>query len=97
MAPENSKDQQEEGIEVPYEQISSDTLRKMIQEFVTRDGADWGDAGCALEDKVQQVLRQLKNKQVKVVFDLRSETANIVSSQNHFSKADLPSGADHEQ
>jgi hypothetical protein len=50
----------------------------MIQEFVTRDGADWGDAGCTLEDKVEQVLRQLKYKKVKVVFDLTSQTANIV-------------------
>jgi uncharacterized protein YheU (UPF0270 family) len=46
---------------------------------VTRDGADWGDHGGALEDKIAQVLKQLKNKQVKVVFDLKSETANIVS------------------
>jgi hypothetical protein len=50
----------------------------MIQEFVTRDGADWGDAGCTLEEKVEQVLRQLRNKKVKVVFDLTSQTANIV-------------------
>lgn len=102
MTHKNQEVQQEEGIEVPYEQISPDTLRKMIQEFVTRDGADWGDAGCTLEDKVQQVLRQLKHKGVKVVFDLRSETANIVSSQNPFSpgggsKAGLPGGAGHEQ
>ena len=70
--------QHEEGIEVPYERINPDTLRKMIQEFVTRDGADWGEAGCTLEDKVEQVLRQLKGRKVKVVFDLTSQTANIV-------------------
>jgi hypothetical protein len=70
--------QHEEGIEVPYERINPDTLRKMLQEFVTRDGADWGEAGCTLEDKVEQVLRQLKGRKVKVVFDLTSQTANIV-------------------
>lgn len=85
MAHNNQEHRQEEGIEVPYRQIPAETLRKLIQEFVTRDGADWGDAGCSLEDKVRQVLQQLKNKQVKVVFDLRSETANLVSSQNHCS------------
>jgi hypothetical protein len=68
----------EEGIEVPYERINPNTLRNMIQEFVTRDGADWGDAGCTLEEKVEQVLRQLRDKKVKVVFDLASQTANIV-------------------
>jgi len=72
-------EQQEEGVDVPYQQIDPETLRSMIQEFVSRDGADWGDAGCTLDDKVAQVLRQLLHKQVKVVFDLRSQTVNIVS------------------
>lgn len=79
MIEENNPEQQEEGIEVPYQQIDPETLRRMIQEFVSRDGADWGDAGCTLEDKVDQVLQQLERNQVKVVFDLRSQTANIVA------------------
>lgn len=78
MSEENNVDQHEEGVEVPYQQIDPETLRRMIQDFVSRDGADWGDVGCALEDKVDQVLQQLQHKQVKVVFDLRSQTANIV-------------------
>jgi hypothetical protein len=78
VSQEKPAGQHEEGIEVPYERINPDTLRKMIQEFVTRDGADWGEAGCTLEDKVEQVLRQLKGRKVKVVFDLTSQTANIV-------------------
>ena len=73
--------QQEEGVEVPFEQINQDTLRNMIQEFVTRDGADWADAGCTLDDKIKQVLQQLKDKKVKVVFDLTSLTSNIVVCQ----------------
>ncbi len=85
MSQENSTghlrgDQQEKGVEVPYEQINPDTLRKMIQEFVTRDGADWGDAGCSLEEKIKQVLKQLQTRKVKVVFDLASQTANIVAN-----------------
>ena len=79
MFQENNRDAQEEGIEIPYNQIDPDTLRRMIQEFVTRDGADWAEVGCSLEDKVEQVLRQLSSKQIKVVFDLKSETVNLVS------------------
>ena len=78
MSQKKPAGQHEEGIEVPYERINPDTLRKMLQEFVTRDGADWGDAGCTLQDKVEQVLRQLRTGKVKVVFDLASQTANIV-------------------
>ena len=68
----------EEGVEVPYEQLEPETLQNLIQEFVTRDGNDWGDVEGALESNVDQVMQQLRNRKVKVVFDLKSETANIV-------------------
>lgn len=70
--------QREEGVEVPYERINPEALRNLIQEFVSRDGADWDDVGCSLEDKVDQVLGQLKAGKARVVFDLKTETANIV-------------------
>ena len=70
---------QEEGVEVPYEQLEPETLQNMIEEFVTRDGNDWGEAGGTIEDKISQVMRQLRNRKAKVVFDLKSQTANIVT------------------
>jgi len=75
----NHTEHREKGLDIPYDQLNPDTLRRMIEEFVTRDGADWAEVGCSLEDKVAQVLRQLKSKKVKVVFDLASQTANLVS------------------
>lgn len=69
----------EQGIVVPYDQINPATLRTMIQEFVSRDGADWGDARGTLEDKVKQVLAQLNSGRVQVVFDLNSNSANLVA------------------
>jgi len=78
MTPDNNADWQEEGVEVPYQEISPEALRNLIQEFVSRDGADWGEAGCTLDDKVEQVLGQLRQKIARVVFDLQTQTANIV-------------------
>lgn len=79
VADKKITEQQEEGVDVPYQQIDSETLRKMIQEFVSRDGADWGDIGCALDDKVEQVLQQLRQKQARIVVDLHSQTVNIIA------------------
>ena len=81
-----TNDHHEEGIDIPYERIDPDTLVRMIEEFVTRDGADWGDVGCTLEDKVDQVLQQLRNKKVIVVFDNTSQTANFVVSRKGVSR-----------
>ncbi|MBE0596811.1 MAG: YheU family protein [Desulfuromonadales bacterium] len=74
----NPTDHHEKGVDVPYDRLDPETLRRLIQEFVTRDGFDWGETGGTLEDKVREVLHQLRSKQVKVVFDLTSQTANIV-------------------
>ncbi|MDD2310235.1 MAG: YheU family protein [Desulfuromonadaceae bacterium] len=70
----------EEGIEIPFDQINPDTLQNMIREFVTREWADLGDSDCTLQDKVTQVLRQLETHGAKVVYDVTTETWNIVAS-----------------
>ena len=68
----------EEGVDIPLDRINPVTLRKMVEEFVTREWSDLSDADCTFEDKIEQVLQQLKDNRIKVVFDLTSETCNIV-------------------
>jgi uncharacterized protein YheU (UPF0270 family) len=70
--------QGEQGIDIPLDRINPDTLVNMINEFVTREWADLGDSDYTLDDKVTQVMQQLKNGKAKVVFDIRSESWNIV-------------------
>lgn len=74
-------DPHEEGIEIPFEQINPETLQNMIREFVTREWADLGDSCCTLDDKVNQVLEQLKAHSARVVYDLASESWNIVTAR----------------
>ena len=71
----------EEGVEVPYDRIAPDTLSNLIAEFVTREWEEVGDTSATLDSKICQVRRQLQEKQAKVVFDLRTETCNIVSCE----------------
>ncbi|MDO9309757.1 MAG: YheU family protein [Deltaproteobacteria bacterium] len=66
------------GIEVPLERIDPDTLRRMIEEFVTREWSELGDSGYSLDDKVEQVIKQLKDGKARVVFDVTTESCNIV-------------------
>ncbi len=65
----------EEGIEIPLDRISPDTLRNMLVEFVTRE---WADEECSVETRVNQVMGQLRGRKAKVMYDLNSETWNIV-------------------
>jgi uncharacterized protein YheU (UPF0270 family) len=68
----------EEGVDVPLDRINPETLRKMVEEFVTREWSDLSDADCTFDDKIEQVIQHLKDNSIKVVFDLTSETCNIV-------------------
>jgi hypothetical protein len=49
-----------------------------VEEFITREGTDYGQVEVDLETKVMQVLRQLKKGEAAIVFDEKSETCNIV-------------------
>lgn len=76
----------EDGVEVPFEKINPDTLKKLISEFVSREWEEIGDSSPTLEDKINQVLLQLKEKKAQIVFDLKTETCNIVSKQSNTQK-----------
>ena len=69
----------EQGVEVPYELVNPETLEELIKAFVLRDGTDFGSREISLEAKIENVLRQLKRKELKLVFDLATETGSIVS------------------
>jgi uncharacterized protein len=75
---EQQKQQEENGVEIPFDRISPDILRNLISEFVTREWEELGDGCFTLDNKIEQVRQQLEEKKAKVVFDLSSNTANIV-------------------
>ena len=66
---------------VPWDQLSADALRGVIEEFVTREGTEYGKDDVPLETKVAAVKRQLQSGEVLVVFDAAANTANLVTRQ----------------
>lgn len=65
-------------MEIPYTELSSDILRGVIEEFVLREGTEYGDREVTLALKVSQVLKQLERGDVVIVFDQESESCDIV-------------------
>lgn len=78
MNQDDGQDESLQWIDIPYEQLNAETLQRMIEEFVTRDGSNWDDCGGELETKIAQVICQLKQQKIKVVFDLQSQSATLV-------------------
>jgi len=68
----------ENGVEVPHKDLPPDTLRSLAEDFVTRDGTDYGLVEKTLDQKVAALLQQLDQGQAKIFFDTETETINIV-------------------
>ena len=64
---------------IPPETLQPETLRRLIQEFILREGTDYGTKEYTVEEKIEQIQKQLQRKEVHIVFDSAEETFNIVS------------------
>lgn len=66
---------------VPWQDIPADTLTNLIEEFVTRDGTDYGEQETLLTARVEQIRRRLLSGNAAVVFDEATETVSLMSGE----------------
>ena len=66
---------------VPWKDLPTDTLTNLIEEFVTRDGTDYGDQEIPTATKVEQVRNQLKKQEAFVVFDEITESVSVMGKE----------------
>ena len=69
-------------IEVPWQELDTDTLFNLVAEFVTRDGTDYGEQEISTERKTEQVLAGIRNRQFVIVFDAEMEQCNVVTMES---------------
>ena len=65
---------------IPHRQLSAEALQGLIEEFITREGTDYGEVEVGLAEKVAQVRSQLDSGQAVIVFDPKSGTVSIQPS-----------------
>ncbi len=63
---------------VPHDQLSRDALLNLIEEFVTRDGTDYGSIEMGLTERVAQVEARLSSGEVVILFSQNTGACNIV-------------------
>jgi uncharacterized protein YheU (UPF0270 family) len=68
-------------IEIPPENMHPDILQAVIEEFITREGTDYGVSEYSLEQKVAQVKTQLHSKRAIIVFDPVTESCTILAKE----------------
>ena len=63
---------------IPWQDLAPETLDNLIESFVWREGTDYGEHERSLEQKVNDVKRQLKSGDVVLVWSELHETVNIM-------------------
>ena len=65
---------------IPPDQLSPDALEGLIEEYVTRDGTDYGAEETSLAERIVQVKRLLVSGEAVILFSEGKGACNIVSS-----------------
>jgi len=65
-------------VSVDYRDLTPEALRGLMEEFVSREGTDYGLRERSFDAKVRDVELQLESGEARIVYDLLEERANIV-------------------
>ncbi|MBU1171725.1 MAG: YheU family protein [Proteobacteria bacterium] len=63
---------------IPHRDLSPETLRSLIEQFVSRDGPDSGHADVSLDRKIESVLMDLDRGIAVLVYDSHLNSCNIL-------------------
>lgn len=80
-------------IEIPYSELSAEALRGVVESFVLREGTDYGIRQHSFEEKIEQVLQQLRRGQAQILFDPDSQSVTIVPAPLSGYSGEGPNGS----
>lgn len=66
---------------IPFKQLDPDTLTSILEEYVSREGTDYGDVTYSLEQKVSMLRKQLAHGDIAISFDPETETCTLQSTR----------------
>lgn len=68
---------------IPISQLQEETLNNILEEFITREGTDYGDYEISLQQKVERLKRQIVKGDVVIVFDSVLENVNLMTKKDY--------------
>lgn len=74
-------DSKQSPVLVSAKDLSDDALRGVIENFILREGTDYGVHEIDFEKKFSQVLKKIEREEFLITFDLGSETVTLLTRQ----------------
>ncbi len=66
-------------MEIPAASLSPEALRGIVEEFITREGTDYGMVEVPLATKIDQVMAQIESGRAVISFDPDSGTCTLLA------------------
>lgn len=66
---------------IPYEQLTPDALHGVLEEYITREGTDYGQIERGLQSQLDKAKGMLASGKVIIVFDQSSERCQIIEAR----------------
>ena len=70
-----------EPLVIPFQELSPEALRGVVESFVLREGTEYGRREFTLDEKVAHVMQQLQRGEARILFDPASESIDIVPAK----------------
>ena len=77
-------------VEIPYELLSPDALTGVLENFVLREGTDYGAVELSFEGKVGRLRAQVESREVRILFDPETESVTLVPPEGRPPEGDPP-------
>ena len=68
---------------IPWQQLNADTLQRLIESYVLREGTDYGAEEVSLQVKTDAVLAQIQRGQVVILFSEQHESVDLLTRQQY--------------
>jgi hypothetical protein len=69
-------------VNIPFEALSAEALNGVIDDYVNREGTDYGHRDFDLEQKRDAVRRQLAAGHAVITYDPSTQTTTIVATSH---------------
>lgn len=68
---------------IPYNELSEEALQALIEDFVTRDGTDYGWDEMSRREKAEHLLALLKTGELLISYNEDTETCGLITKEEH--------------
>ena len=66
---------------IPYQQLDAMTLNNLIEQYILREGTDYGEVEYSLEKKTQQIKQQIEKDNIFIMYSEMNESVTLVTKE----------------